>query len=273
MINSPRWLSLEDFEGEIWKEIQGYEGLYAVSNYGRIKSLERKIPCKGKGGSRSYVIVHEKIKTLSDNGHGYCIIILSRSNRPKICYVHRLVALAFLPNPLNLPCVNHKDENKTNNNVSNLEWCTYLYNNMYGTAKTRMKKTRIENDQNRAIDMYDMKGNLLKHYETAYHIERDGLSRRAVYNVCNGRTKSYKGCIFVFHGEPYKGRELDSFPKGHKKRVVVTDTNGNVLKVYISIKQAERENNLSRNYLYSATYASTRKALINGMYFEIKTYC
>ena len=187
--------------------------------------------------------------------------------------VHRIIAEVFIPNPNNLPCVNHKDEDIYNNNVSNLEWCTYLYNNMYGTAKSRMKKTRIENDQNRAIDMYDMKGNLLKHYETAYHIERDGLSRRAVYNVCNGRTKSYKGCIFVFHGEPYKGRELDSFPKGHKKRVVVTDTNGNVIKVYISIKQAERENNLSRNYLYSATYASTRKALINGMYFEIKTYC
>lgn len=283
-VNSPRWLSLEDFEGEVWKDIPDYEGLYVVSNYGRIKSLERKIPCKGRGNSNSYVFVHEKIKSYGDNGHGYCITSLYKSNKSKMFYVHRLVAQAFIPNPLNLPSVNHKDEDKRNNCVcfnndgsiciekTNLEWCTYLYNNMYGTAKARMKKTRIKNGNNRAIDMYDLDGNLLKHYETAYHMERDGLSRRGVYNVCYGRSKSYKGCIFVFHGNEFRKKEIDSYPKGCTKMVIVTDFEGNVIKTYGSIKQAERENGLSRNYLYSATYASTRKAKINGLYFEIKKY-
>lgn len=283
-VNSQRWLSLEDFEGEFWKNIQGYEGLYVVSNYGRVKSLERKIPCKKKGNSNSYVVVHEKIKCWGDNGNGYCITPLCKSGKSKMFYIHRLVAQAFIPNPLNLPDINHKDEDKRNNSVclnndgsicvekTNLEWCTCLYNNMYGTAKERMKKTRIENGNNRAIDMYDLYGNLLKHYEIGYHMERDGLSRRGVYNVCCGRAKSYKGCIFVFHGDEFRKKEIDSYPKGCTKKVIVTDFDGNVIKTYDSIKQAERENGLSRNYLYSATYASTRKAKINGLYFEIKKY-
>lgn len=271
-VNSQRWLSLEDFEGEVWKDILGYESLYAVSNYGRIKSLKRIIPCKGKANSSSYVVVHEKIKSFGDNGHGYIIVSLCKSNKSKMFYVHRLVAQAFIPNPLNLPTINHKDENKANNSVSNLEWCSFQYNNLYGTARQRTRKTRIEKGLNRSIDMYDMNGIFLKHYDVGYHVEQDGLSRRGVYNVCTGRAKSYKGCIFVFHGNAFRKKIFDNYPKGKTKEVVVRDLNGNVIKTYPSIKTAERENGLSRNYLYSATYASTRRALINNMYFEIKKY-
>lgn len=271
-VDSVRWFLLEDFDGEVWKDIQGFEGLYKISNYGRVKSLCRAIPFINKNGIKSQINFKEKIKSQSDNGHGYCKVELCKNSKNTNKYVHILVAKAFIPNPLNLPSINHKDENKQNNYVANLEWCTQLYNNMYGTAKERMKKTRLENGSNRAIDMYDMNGNLIKHYETAYHMERDGLSRRGVYNVCCGRAKSYKGCIFVFHGDDFRKKEIDSYPKGYKKMVIVTDFDGNFIKTYNSIKQAERENGLNRNYLYSATYASTRKAQINGMYFEIKKY-
>lgn len=269
-VDSKRWFSLEDFDGEVWKDIKDYEGLYKISNYGRVKSVCRAIPFINKNGIKSQISFKEKIKSQGDNGHGYCKVELSKNNKITNKYVHILVAEAFIPNPLDLPSINHKDENKQNNYIANLEWCTQLYNNMYGTAKERMKKKRLKNGSNRAIDMYDLDGNLLKHYDTAYHIERDGLSRRGVYNVCYGRARSYKGCVFVFHGEPFRYRKAETEHRGKRKLVIITDENGNMIRTYNSIKEAERDNGLSRNFLYSATYASSRRAKINNMYFEIK---
>ena len=116
--------------GEIWKPVVGYENLYEVSNLGRVKSLK-----DNKGRYR------EKIKSSSDNGRGYLNVYLCKNGKGKRCYIHRLVAEAFLDNPNNYPIINHKDENKQNNHVSNLEWCDYEYNNTYGTCVQRRVKT------------------------------------------------------------------------------------------------------------------------------------
>lgn len=268
-VNSVRWLSLEDFEDEIWRDIAGFDGAYAISNYGRIKSFERTIPCKGKNNSDSYVVVHEKILHLGDNGHGYLIANLSSSNKTNIFYVHRLVATAFIPNPQQLPTVNHKDENKSNNKVSNLEWASYQYNNNYGTAKQRSRQTIIKSGYATPIDMYDLQGNFIKHYDCSYDMEKDGISRRAALNVCSGRNRSYHGFVFVFAGEEFRYREANHHIKGQKRKVIKKDHDGNVVFVYDSIKAAERDNGLNRNHLYSATYAASRQALINGFYFQI----
>ena len=264
-VNSARWLSLEDFEGEIWKNVPDFEDCYLISNYGRVKTISRL-----RMGTKQ--IVPEKIKKNSDNGHGYLIVTLSKESKLYMRYVHRLVALAFLPNPLNFPSVNHRDEIKSNNAVSNLEWCTYDYNNKYGTARTRLEKARRDNGNVCSVDMYDINGTFLKHYECAYDMEKDGISRRGAYNVCTGRARSYKGCVFRFSGDSFCYRDIDSHPKGVKKEVIKTDLDGNIIKTYPSIKAAERENGLSRNYLYSATYASTRTALVNGAYYQIRRY-
>ena len=104
---------------ELWKDIPEYEGLYQVSNYGRIKSLHNY---RGKGN-----IIKPKIK------NNYYQIGLRKNNIRKWFSIHRLVAENFILNSQNLPQVNHKDENKLNNYVDNLEWCTVLYNNTYGT--------------------------------------------------------------------------------------------------------------------------------------------
>lgn len=117
---------------EIWKDIKGYEGLYQISNYGNVKSLERVIE-DNKG---SY-IKKEKILTPTINNRGYYHIGLRNNSKTKYYYVHRLVAEAFIPNPNNYPIINHKDEDKTNNKVDNLEWCTPKYNANYGTAIQR----------------------------------------------------------------------------------------------------------------------------------------
>lgn len=117
---------------EIWKDIEGYEGKYQVSNLGRIKSLERK---NSRGNQ-----IREKILKLIYDKDGYLLVNLYKNSKKKTYKVHRLVALAHIPNPNNYPQVNHKDENPSNNHISNLEWCTNKYNCNYGTKKERLSK-------------------------------------------------------------------------------------------------------------------------------------
>ena len=112
---------------EIWRNIEGFEN-YQVSNLGNVKSLNYKNSGK------------EKLMKPMDNGWGYLFVELRKNGEGKVKTIHRLVAEAFIPNPDNLPCINHKDENKTNNRVDNLEFCTYEYNTNYGTSNERRAK-------------------------------------------------------------------------------------------------------------------------------------
>lgn len=113
---------------EIWKDIKGYEGIYQVSSYGRIKSLNYRNLNK------------EKILKQSTDNRGCKRITLNKNKERKTYQVHRLVAIHFIPNLNNYPCINHKDENPSNNNIENLEWCTHKYNNNYGTRNKRHSK-------------------------------------------------------------------------------------------------------------------------------------
>ncbi len=116
---------------EIWKDIKNYEGIYQVSNYGNVKRLY------GKGAR------YERIIKPNTTNKNYYFVVLCKNGIRNYCRVHRLVAETFIPNPDNLPCVNHKDENKQNNNVENLEWCTIKYNTNYGSGiKRRMEKIK-----------------------------------------------------------------------------------------------------------------------------------
>ena len=110
---------------EEWKDIKGYEGIYQISNKGRVKTL-------GNNKTKK-----EKIRDGKIDNRGYKRISLCKNGKDKKYSIHRLVAEAFLPNPDNLPVVNHKDENKLNNNVENLEWCTQEYNVNYSSSNGR----------------------------------------------------------------------------------------------------------------------------------------
>lgn len=122
---------MNDLLQEIWNDIQGYEGLYQVSNFGRVKSLPKKHDISmGKG----YYITKERILQPGEDKDGYLQVGLRKNKKTKMRKIHRLVAETFIPNLNNLPQVNHKDENKQNNDVINLEWCNNSYNQNYGTC-------------------------------------------------------------------------------------------------------------------------------------------
>lgn len=132
---------------EIWKPIQGSDGIYEVSNMGRVRSVDRHITrkngivyfCKGR------ILKEIELET------GYRYVNLYINGKQEHCYIHRLVATEFIENPDGFPQVNHKDENPRNNNVSNLEWCTGKYNSNYGTHPYKIKKCRIRGNQARAV--------------------------------------------------------------------------------------------------------------------------
>lgn len=124
---------------EIWKDIKNWEGQYQVSNYGRVKSLSRTIK-KSDGTTQTF---KERIMKISNDNKGYPKVVFCNDRKQKCIRIHRLVAEAFIPNPDNLSQVNHKDENKMNNYVGNLEWCDCEYNNNYGTRNDRSAKSHI----------------------------------------------------------------------------------------------------------------------------------
>ena len=109
---------------EIWKPAVGYESSYMVSNLGRVKTIPRRVMTHNNG----YIDIPELIKTQPKNNQGYAQVGLKHNGVSSRVFVHRLVATTFIPNPNNLPCVNHKDEDITNNCVDNLEWCSYTDN-------------------------------------------------------------------------------------------------------------------------------------------------
>lgn len=124
---------------EIWKDVIGYEGLYQVSNLGRIKSVYRKVFNPGLNVWRTQ---KERIlKTVLDY-KGYVRVTLSKKGKIKQHLLHRLVAKAFIPNPNRYPQINHIDENPQNNSVDNLEWCTNLYNTNYGNHPLRVSESQ-----------------------------------------------------------------------------------------------------------------------------------
>ena len=121
---------------EEWRPVVGYEGLYEVSSYGRVRGVDRydNRNCFRKG----------KVLSPFKDRYGYLSVVLSCNGKCKTTNVHRLVAKAFLPNPDNLPQVNHKDEVKLNNCVDNLEWCSAKYNNTYGTRQDKVRESKLK---------------------------------------------------------------------------------------------------------------------------------
>lgn len=169
-------------ENEIWRPVAGYEGLYEVSSFGRVKSLGRTEPIFNSVRFRKDKIMRQKLTKF-----GYLEATLSKNGKPSTKKIHRLVAEAFLPNPEGLPQVNHKDEDKTNNRVENLEWCSAKYNMNYGSVKRR-----VGEKHSKPVAQLSLEGKIIKVYKSAAEAGRNGVAmQQHITDVCNHKGNHY----------------------------------------------------------------------------------
>lgn len=177
---------------EVWKDIKGYEGLYQVSNLGRIRNFDKYIHTKLI--NNEIVLKKRKIMKQSITWDGYLRVTLTKNKKHKSIKVHRLVAEAFIPNYNEYPQVNHKDENKLNNCVNNLEWCSNEYNYNYGTRKQRASQSK-----KKMIRQYDKNNNLIKEWKGIVDIEKElGYLRSGIIGCCKGRYKTSHGFVWKY---------------------------------------------------------------------------
>lgn len=142
---------------EEWRPVKGFDGLYEVSNHARVRSLDRISRSKHRNGKSFTRKVKGHIITQRVNKNGYLTVRLSKDGERKKYLVHRLVAIAFVPNPYELPFVNHKDDTPKNNMPDNLEWCTHLYNMAYKDKRLRSVLKQIMGaEKNRAMTVADL---------------------------------------------------------------------------------------------------------------------
>jgi hypothetical protein len=177
---------------EIWKPIKGYEKSYLISNYGRVKSLDR-IAITVDGVMRHY---KGKILSTTPNKHrGYVAVKLSDSNRriSEVIDVHRLVALHFLPNPNNLPVVNHRDCKRSNSHVDNLQWVTVSENLTYKGAHLRAGESR-----KKKVFQYSMDGEYIRSYSWASEAAQDGFYPNCITQACCGFKPHYRGFKWTY---------------------------------------------------------------------------
>lgn len=198
---------------QIWKDIKGYKGKYQVSNTGKVRSMNYRNTGKGK------------LMKLGIRNAGYLQLGLYKDGKYKYYLVHRLVAEAFIPNPNNLPQVNHIDENKTNNCVWNLEWCNAKYNSNYGTRLERCSKAHTGkqlSEEHKAKISETLKGNKLSE-------QTKGKISEA--------TKGENNPMYGKHHSEEAKKKISENHTG-KKPILMLDKNNNILACFDSIADA-----------------------------------
>lgn len=159
---------------EIWKPIKDYENLYEISNFGVIRKVKTKRPLK-----------------VFYRTNGYYTTSLCKNYKVTMIYLHRVIAETFIPNPNNLPCINHIDGNKTNNDLSNLEWCSYSDNNRhaYEIGLKNCKK----------VAQYDIDGNLIKIYNSVINASKEtNISQANISSCALGKRNKAGGFIWKY---------------------------------------------------------------------------
>lgn len=187
-----------------WRDIKGYEGYYQVSNTGLVKAVNRTV-IFSDGRKRSYPEKILPAKEWFKNGHGYLMVTLTKHHKMKGFSVHRLVAEAFIPNPNNYPQINHKDKNRSNNKVENLEWCDARYNNRYSN--------------NIRIIQYDNNWNKLKIWPCIIDAAKTlNIPSPNIINCCRKKQKSAGGFFWCYEEDESMSNELILSEEEQKRR-------------------------------------------------------
>lgn len=181
---------------EIWKDIEGYEGLYKISNLGNVESIELKYI-----NSLGYEVTKNGCFLSKHFTKKYYQISLYKNGKSNRFYLHRLIALAFIPNPENKPCINHINGIKTDNRIENLEWCTYSENNIHAlkTGLSKLPDEFINHSRSKKITQYDLNGKFICNFDSlseAYKIT--GIHISTISLCVNNKIENIKGFIFKF---------------------------------------------------------------------------
>jgi len=181
---------------EIWRDVKGYEGLYKVSNKGRVLSLSRQVRCKGNG----IRCIKQRVLKQEIDHLGYCFVSLHKGLKQYTEKVHRLVGIAFIENPNNYAEINHRDENPSNNNLENLEWCDHLYNSRYGTRGIKLSKANINNIfTSLPVIQYTKDGQMVKEFPSIQEASREtGIANGSICWACKGKLLSAGGFIWNY---------------------------------------------------------------------------
>lgn len=183
-------------EGEEWRDVVGYEGDYMVSSYGRILSLGR------------YVRFHTYTKMIDPClkqqhrwKNGYFSVTLKKSGEKKCLSVHRLVAIAFVPNPNNYPCIDHINDDQTDNHACNLQWCTHKFNNSkehHRLAKSLSQKGKILSSIRKPIVQLSTNGDLIQIFSSMTDADLNGFQHSAIHRVIHNKLKTHRGFKWMY---------------------------------------------------------------------------
>lgn len=225
-------------EKEVWKDIEGYDSMYRISNLGNVYSKH----------------INRNLKP-GKTQDGYLYVMLQYNGKQKINLIHRLIATYFIPNPNNLPLINHKDEDKTNNSIDNLEWCTYAYNSTYNNVHI---KRALELGQR--VLAYNKDGEVMYDYCSAREAARQlGYQHTNISACCNGNIITYKNLVWS-HTELTKEEIIQRFDRSITSRknkknnslskpVNMFDINHNFIRQYPSTQEGGRDLHISASLI------------------------
>lgn len=250
---------------ELWKDVLGFEGLYMVSNIGRVKSLPRQVNVMVGDGDLKRIFAVKKITNelilSSPLKKGYPCVGLRKNGKTYSKMVHRLVAIAFIPNPENKPQVNHKKGIKTDNRASELEWATAAENNKHayvellkqGHWKGSSKNWNVNDGKHVActkIIQKDLNGNLIKEWDSLKEAS-DSLNIKYLSKAIRNN-KDAGGFLWEYNKEENTKKKED--------RIIQKDIDGNILKIWDSFLTIKKETKfIKKNILYACKYNKNDK--------------
>ena len=227
-LNSAKWLSVENLKYEVWRSTDFPN--YVISNYGRLKRLEH-------WNVRTY---KERICRIYETRAGYLSFRVYVDGNLIQVLIHKLVALAFIPNPNNLPFVNHINEDKKDNRVENLEWCTAKYNSNYGTCQQRRANTLKELLSKRELNVVccSLNGDVVKRYNTTGEIISDGYNLKTIYRCCRHKQDTTYGYVWRFADDPFTKQDNCKKVPGSRYEIDCFSLDNKFIKTYTSVYDA-----------------------------------